>query len=196
MEKGVISQARKSYLLGCNTVCTLKVDRRFGQHEEDRVIFQRRGLLRTAAVRTSHLTQISKTTAHISPVSCSSNALDLHIYEGASVNTTQMGIKRKTWDTRTWKKHLFLGIFSNINTLAPSIYQCVETRSIEVFWLLFRSLPRLAGHHLRLSNVLERISRPRCEALYATNTSHRKQETFPYEYPLHWVLLPTKKRTI
>jgi hypothetical protein len=25
-----------------------------------------------------------------------------------------------------------------------------------------------------------------------TNTSHRKQETFLYEYPLHWILLPTK----
>jgi hypothetical protein len=29
--------------------------------------------------------------------------------------------------------------------------------------------------------------------LYATNTSHRKQETFLYEYPLHWVLLPIKE---
>jgi hypothetical protein len=29
--------------------------------------------------------------------------------------------------------------------------------------------------------------------LYATNTSHRKQETFIYEYPLHRVLLPIKK---
>jgi hypothetical protein len=32
-----------------------------------------------------------------------------------------------------------------------------------------------------------------CDPLYATNTSHRKQETLLYEYPLHWVLLPTKK---
>jgi hypothetical protein len=36
----------------------------------------------------------------------------------------------------------------------------------------------LVGHHLRLSNILERISRLSCEPLYATNTSHRKQETF------------------
>jgi hypothetical protein len=28
--------------------------------------------------------------------------------------------------------------------------------------------------------------------LYATNNYHRKQETFLYEYPLHYVLLPTK----
>jgi hypothetical protein len=51
----------------------------------------------------------------------------------------------------------------------------------------------LVEHHLLLLIVLERISRPRCEPLYATNTSHHKQETFLYEYPLHRVLLPTKK---
>jgi hypothetical protein len=36
------------------------------------------------------------------------------------------------------------------------------------------------------------ISRPSCEPLYATNTSHLKQETVLYEYPLKCVLLPTK----
>jgi hypothetical protein len=41
-------------------------------------------------------------------------------------------------------------------------------------------------------NVHERISRLSCEPLYATNTSHRKQETFLYEYSLHWVFLPTE----
>jgi hypothetical protein len=49
------------------------------------------------------------------------------------------------------------------------------------------SAPRL--HYLRLSNFLERISRPSFEPLYATDTSHRKQETFRYECPLHWFLL-------
>jgi hypothetical protein len=108
-----------------------------------------------------------------------------------------MDLKRKTCDIRTLEKHLFLYISStNTDTLVPSLYQCVETRSIEVFWLLSQPLPHLVGHHLRLSNVLERISRPTCEPLYATHTSHREQETFLYEYPLHWVLLPTKKRTI
>jgi hypothetical protein len=44
-----------------------------------------------------------------------------------------MDIKRKTRDIRTWEKHLFLDISStNIDTLVPSLYQCVETRSIEV----------------------------------------------------------------
>jgi hypothetical protein len=51
-----------------------------------------------------------------------------------SVNRSQMDIKRKTYDIGTWKKHLFLDVFStNTDTLVPSLYQCVETRSIEVF---------------------------------------------------------------
>jgi hypothetical protein len=54
---------------------------------------------------------------------------------------SQMDIKRKTCDIRTWKKHLFLDISStNTDTLVPSLYQCVETRSIEVFLLLSRPL--------------------------------------------------------
>jgi hypothetical protein len=42
------------------------------------------------------------------------------------------------------KKHLFLDISStNIDTLAPSIYQCAETRNIDVFWLLSQQIPHL-----------------------------------------------------
>jgi hypothetical protein len=115
-------------------------------------------------------------------------------YEGDSVNGPQRDTKRKTCDIRTWKKLLFLDISStNSDTLVPSLCLCVETRSIEVF--LSQPLAYLIGHHLRLSNILERISGPSYEPLSATNTSHRKQETFLYDYPLHWVLLPTKKRT-
>jgi hypothetical protein len=45
-----------------------------------------------------------------------------------------MDMKRKTYDIRTWEKHLFLDVSStNIDTHVPSLYQCVETRSIEVF---------------------------------------------------------------
>jgi hypothetical protein len=115
------------------------------------------------------------------------------IYEGEAVYRSQMDIKRRTYDIRTWEKHLFLDISSaNIGTLVPSLYQCVETRGIAIFWLLSPPLPHLVGLHLWLSNVLERISRTSCEPLYATNTTHRKQETFLYEYPLHRVILPTK----
>jgi hypothetical protein len=81
---------------------------------------------------------------------------------------------------------------TDIDTLVPSLCQCVKPCSIEVFWLLSQPLPQLVGHHLLLSNVLGRISGLSCEPLYATNTSHRKQEIFIYEYPLHCVVLPTK----
>jgi hypothetical protein len=55
-----------------------------------------------------------------------------------------MDSKRKKCDIRTWKKHLFLDISStNIDTLVPSLYQCVETHSMEVFWLLSQPLPHL-----------------------------------------------------
>jgi hypothetical protein len=57
-----------------------------------------------------------------------------HIYEVESINRSQMNMKHKTCDIRTWKKHLFLDISStNFDTLAPSLYQCVETRSIVAF---------------------------------------------------------------
>jgi hypothetical protein len=57
------------------------------------------------------------------------------MHEEESVNRSQMAIKCRTCDLRTWKKkHLCLGICStNIDTLVPSLYQCVETCSIEVF---------------------------------------------------------------
>jgi hypothetical protein len=55
-------------------------------------------------------------------------------YDGVSVNRSPMEMKRKTCDIRTWESILFLDITStNIDTLVPLLYQCVETRSIEVF---------------------------------------------------------------
>jgi hypothetical protein len=110
-------------------------------------------------------------------------------YEGESVNRSQMDIKLKTCDIRTWMKHLFLDIFStNIDTLVPLLYQCVETRSIEVFWLLSQSFPHIVGHHLRLS--WESFSTQLWTAL-RDKSFLRKQVTFLHEYLLHWVLLPT-----
>jgi hypothetical protein len=62
---------------------------------------------------------------------------------------SQMDMKRKTY-IRTWTKHLFLDISSaNIDTLVPSLYQCVETRSIKVFSLFTQTLP-----HLRFNLVV------------------------------------------
>jgi hypothetical protein len=53
-----------------------------------------------------------------------------------------------------------------------------KSAAYKSFDSLSQTLPHLVGHHLRLSYTLERISLTSCEWLYATNTSHRKQETF------------------
>jgi hypothetical protein len=75
-----------------------------------------------------------------------------------SVNRSQMDIKHKTRDDRTWKKKLLLDIsYTNVDTFAPYRYQCVETRSMKVFWLAF---PHFVGHHLRLFNVLRKLLYP------------------------------------
>jgi hypothetical protein len=56
------------------------------------------------------------------------------ILRGESVNRPQMDINIKHVIFEPGKKHLILDIsFINIDTLVPSLYQCVETRSIEVF---------------------------------------------------------------
>jgi hypothetical protein len=105
-------------------------------------------------------------------------------------------MKRKICDIWTWKKHLFLDISStNIDTLVSSLCRCVETHSMESFWLLSQPLPHLLFNVFVSSETfatMVAISRPSCEPLYATNTSHHKQETFLYKYSLHWVLLPTR----
>jgi hypothetical protein len=84
-----------------------------------------------------------------------------------------MDINRKTCDIRNWKKNLFLDIFStNIDTLVPSLYQCVETRGIDVFGLLCQPLSHLVGHHLRLWSVLERMIRFRWQTLSTVNIKY------------------------
>jgi hypothetical protein len=118
------------------------------------------------------------------------------IYEGESVNRSQIDIKcNNTWYSNL-EKHLFLDVSpTNIDTLVPSLYDCVETRSIEVYWLLSaNSAPPFQP--LRHQPNVCHVSRPSCEPLYTTNISHRKQETFLYEYPLHSDLLPTKEKTL
>jgi hypothetical protein len=93
-------------------------------------------------------------------------------YEGESVNRSQMDIKRITCDIGTWKKkHSFLDISStNIDTLVPTLYQCVETLNIEVVWLLSQPLA-----HLRLNFFIGETFATDVEPFYSINTSHRKQ---------------------
>jgi hypothetical protein len=87
----------------------------------------------------------------------------------------------------------FLDIsYTNIDTSFPSLYQCIQTRKHRS--LLTAVLATFATRRASSATFErpERISRTSCEPLYATNTSHRKQETFLCEYPLHWVFLPTE----
>jgi hypothetical protein len=52
-------------------------------------------------------------------------------YEEESVCGSETCRKRKTCDIRTWKNHLFLDVSpTNIDTIASSLYQCVEARSL------------------------------------------------------------------
>jgi hypothetical protein len=95
-----------------------------------------------------------------------------------------MDIKSKTCDIRTWRKHLLLS--TNIGTRIPSIYQCVGTRRIEVFWLL--SQPLL---HLRCNLFVIRAKLLTRFSTHLWATLRNKQETFIYEYRLHYALSPT-----
>jgi hypothetical protein len=74
-----------------------------------------------------------------------------------------------------------------VATLSLSVGQLASTLPPAALLLLSQSQQGdLGGHYLRLSNLLEGISRPSCEPLYATNSSHRKnRKTFFNEYPLH-----------
>jgi hypothetical protein len=90
-------------------------------------------------------------------------------------------MKRKTYHIWTWKKHLFLDIFStNIDTRVPSLYHCVKTRNREGSAPLAISRGPADRAFSAIFEPLERISRRSYELLYVTNTSDSKQETFVY----------------
>jgi hypothetical protein len=88
------------------------------------------------------------------------------------VNRPQIDIKRKICDIRTWEKHLFLDISStNIDKLGPSLYKCVETRSIEVLWLLSQQLPHLRFNLFVISETFATFLDQSSQPLYETYTS-------------------------
>jgi hypothetical protein len=72
--------------------------------------------------------------------------------------------------------HPFTITSTNIDTLIPSLYQCIETRSIEVFWLLSQPLPHLRFIIWSFRTSSREFLNP------VINTSHHKQEIFLYEY--------------
>jgi hypothetical protein len=88
------------------------------------------------------------------------------------------------WITLVQLLHCLLLSSCQLSTLQPAA-QLLLSQSQEGY---------LVRHHLWLSNVLERLSWASCELLCVTNPSHHKQKAFLYEYPLHWVLLLTKKK--
>jgi hypothetical protein len=70
------------------------------------------------------------------------------------MNKPQIDIKRETCEILTWEKHLFLDIYStSIDMRVPSLYQPVETLSMQVFRPMFQ--PDL---HLRFINCDFRTS--------------------------------------
>jgi hypothetical protein len=67
---------------------------------------------------------------------------NISTYEGESVNRTKIDITRKTCDIRTWRKHLFLDIYSiDIDAIVLSLNQGFNTGNIEIFWLLSQPFP-------------------------------------------------------
>jgi hypothetical protein len=77
----------------------------------------------------------------------------------------------KTMRYLNLENHLFLDMPStSIDTLVPSLYQCVETSSIEVLRLLSQPLPHL---HFNLFFISEMFP-TKVEPLQATNTSQHK----------------------
>jgi hypothetical protein len=59
------------------------------------------------------------------------------------------------------KRHLFFDICStNTDTIVPSLYQCVKTRSVEVFWLLSQPLPHLHFNLFVISETFATIFDP------------------------------------
>jgi hypothetical protein len=51
-------------------------------------------------------------------------------------------------------KHLFLDMSStNTDIYVPSLYYCIQTRSVEVFWLLSQPLPHLYFNDFVISEM-------------------------------------------
>jgi hypothetical protein len=93
--------------------------------------------------------------------------------------------------TKPWEHSSIVATLSVVILLSARIHPsaCCTVDSAAI------STRRPGRQQLRLSNIVQRISRPNCELFYATNTSDRKQEIYLYEYPLHCVSCPQKRTT-
>jgi hypothetical protein len=130
----------------------------------------------------------------LATVSADNPSINLLLHEGESVNRSQMDIKCKTYDIRNWKKH-----FISRHVLHQHGYTCLialpgrqspQHRSVLTVVSVTSAPPFQPLRHQRnvCHTVVNRFT-------WQIHTSHRKQETFLYEYRLHWVLLPTQKKT-
>jgi hypothetical protein len=115
-------------------------------------------------------------------ISVRSSALDMSRYWQIWILNIHFGVaKFPTLRARNY------WIYCNINEFEISAPHYSPARNGDVLDIVVHKNTRLSetvgshimvGHHLRLSNVLERISGPSCGPLYPTNTSNRKQEIF------------------
>jgi hypothetical protein len=90
------------------------------------------------------------------------------------------------WYSNLEKRFLLDICSTNIDTPDPLLYQC---------GLSFHPFPHLRFDLLVISEPLplrQEFLDPSCKLLCSTNPSHRKHETFLYEYSSYKVLLPTK----
>jgi hypothetical protein len=132
---------------------------------------------------------------------------------GGSVNATQIDIKSKTCNIQTWEKHSFQDVFStNIDTLVPSLYHvprhphqrsllcCLNHFRTSSYYRILTMVYNFQKYRVRKLNISDTFVLPFQILCYHRNICHPfvnifKRQTLLYEYPLHWVLLPTKKRT-
>jgi hypothetical protein len=112
--------------------------------------------------------------------------------EGESVNRWQMDIKRKTCNIWTWE-NIYFSTYPPPTLIHLSRFTCASKSA--ALKCLDYCLSHFRTSVSTSSSSAKRLP-PSCEPLYATNTSHSKQNTFLYEYPFHWVLLPIKTHNI
>jgi hypothetical protein len=118
----------------------------------------------------------------------------IEMYKREPVNRSQMDIKHKTCDIRTWKqRHLFLDIspptLIHLSHLFTSAWNPQHRSLLNVV----SATPAPPFQPLRHQRNVCHVSRPTYEPFFATDTSHHTQETFLYEYPLHNSFCPQKQ---
>jgi hypothetical protein len=91
-----------------------------------------------------------------------------------------MDMKRKTCGIPTWKKHLFLDIYStNIDSPIPIPLRRIPQLTSFLTIVSATSTPPFQPFRQQ-QNICHQDG-----TIYAINSSHHKEKTFIHEYPLH-----------